>query len=160
MLRLIVSSHGKLAEELVESSYMIFGRQDGVFALEFDLDEDLNDIKEKYRTVLAGANNPKAVMLSKYNICSNVLAGVPENDQVIFLCDLFGGSPFNGAKAFIDEDSKRYGLIGGLNLAMLIEAYVLRQSGKPLAEVVSILEETGRYGIRRYEAGDDIDDGC
>ena len=64
------------------------------------------------------------------------------------------------AKAFIDEDSKRYGLIGGLNLAMLIEAYVLRQSGKPLAEVVSILEETGRYGIRRYEAGDDIDDGC
>ena len=128
MLRLIVSSHGKLAEELVESSYMIFGRQDGVFALEFDLDEDLNDIKEKY--------------------------------QVIFLCDLFGGSPFNGAKAFIDEDSKRYGLIGGLNLAMLIEAYVLRQSGKPLAEVVSILEETGRYGIRRYEAGDDIDDGC
>ena len=128
MLRLIVSSHGKLAEELVESSYMIFGRQDGVFALEFDLDEDLNDIKE--------------------------------NDQVIFLCDLFGGSPFNGAKAFIDEDSKRYGLIGGLNLAMLIEAYVLRQSGKPLAEVVSILEETGRYGIRRYEAGDDIDDGC
>lgn len=63
MLRLIVSSHGKLAEELVESSYMIFGRQDGVFALEFDLDEDLNDIKEKYRTVLAG---------------------VPENDQVIF----------------------------------------------------------------------------
>ena len=86
MLRLIVSSHGKLAEELVESSYMIFGRQDGVFALEFDLDEDLNDIKEKYRTVLAG---------------------VPENDQVIFLCDLFGGSPFNGAKAFIYEDSKR-----------------------------------------------------
>ena len=71
MLRLIVSSHGKLAEELVESSYMIFGRQDGVFALEFNLDEDLNDIKEKYRTVLAG---------------------VPENDQVIFLCDLFGGS--------------------------------------------------------------------
>ena len=48
MLRLIVSSHGKLAEELVESSYMIFGRQDGVFALEFDLDEDLNDIKEKF----------------------------------------------------------------------------------------------------------------
>ena len=36
MLRLIVSSHGKLAEELVESSYMIFGRQDGVFALEFE----------------------------------------------------------------------------------------------------------------------------
>ena len=33
MLRLIVSSHGKLAEELVESSYMIFGRQDGVFRL-------------------------------------------------------------------------------------------------------------------------------
>ncbi|MFJ6959034.1 MAG: PTS sugar transporter subunit IIA [Ligilactobacillus ruminis] len=139
MLRLIVSSHGKLAEELVESSYMIFGRQDGVFALEFDLDEDLNDIKEKYRTVLAG---------------------VPEDDQVIFLCDLFGGSPFNGAKAFIDENSKRYGLIGGVNLAMLIEAYVLRQSGKPLAEVVSMLEETGRYGISRYEAGDDIDDGC
>ena len=43
---------------------------------------------------------------------------------------------------------------------MLIEAYVLRQSGKPLAEVVSMLEETGQYGIRRYEAGDDIDDGC
>ena len=43
MLRLIVSSHGKLAEELVESSYMIFGRQDGVFALEFDLDEDLKN---------------------------------------------------------------------------------------------------------------------
>ncbi len=139
MLRLIVSSHGKLAVELVESSYMIFGRQDGVSALEFDLDEDLNDIREKYRTVLAG---------------------VPEDEQVIFLCDLFGGSPFNGAKALVDENPERYGLIGGVNLAMLVESYVLRQSGRPLGEVVSILEETGRYGIRHYEAGDDIDDGC
>lgn len=139
MLRLIVSSHGCLAEEMVRSSYMIFGHQEGVTALSFNLNEDLNDIEEKYRTALSV---------------------VPEDDHVLFLCDLYGGSPFNGAKVFIRENPERCALIGGVNLAMLIESYVLRQSGRPMRDIVSELEETGRFGVRRYEVGDDIDYEC
>lgn len=37
MIKLIVASHGKFVEELVQSSYMIFCEQENIFSLRFYL---------------------------------------------------------------------------------------------------------------------------
>ncbi|SEM35682.1 PTS system, mannose-specific IIA component/PTS system, mannose-specific IIB component [Ligilactobacillus sp. WC1T17] len=133
MLRLIVASHGRMAQELVESSFMIFGRQEGIEVATFGLNENPTSIKERYQTILAR---------------------MPQDDLIVFLCDLFGGSPFNAAKTFVDDNPKRFGLIGGVNLAMLLEAYMLRKSDKTMAEIITYLEEVSRYGVNHYESGD------
>jgi len=128
MLAFIVVSHGSFAQGVVDSSYMIFGQQDKVQTVTFQLDEEPEDLTAKLATAV-----------SRFD----------ENDQVLFLVDLWGGTPFNAASRIVAEHTERMGLITGLNLPMLIEAYTVRD--KPLNEVIAHLEETGKIGIKHLE---------
>jgi len=128
MLAFIVVSHGSFAQGVVDSSYMIFGQQDKVQTVTFQLDEEPEDLTAKLVTAV-----------SRFD----------ENDQVLFLVDLWGGTPFNAASRIVAEHTERMGLITGLNLPMLIEAYTVRD--KPLNEVIAHLEETGKIGIKHLE---------
>ena len=126
MLGLIVASHGNLSKELIKSSYLIFGQQEKVVAVTFEPAEDINSLKDKYKT-----------NLKKF----------AADDRIIFLCDLYGGNPLLATKDFVTNDEKRFAAIGGVNLAMLIEAYTLRESKAPLAEIVDHLVAVGKSGI-------------
>ncbi|GEK63913.1 MULTISPECIES: PTS sugar transporter subunit IIA [Lactiplantibacillus] len=128
MLAFVVVSHGSFAQGVVDSSYMIFGKQDKVQTVTFQLDEEPNELADK----LAAA-----------------VARFDADDQVLFLVDLWGGSPFNAASRIIAEHTERMGLITGLNLPMLIEAYTVRD--KPIDEVIAHLEETGKIGIKHLK---------
>lgn len=128
MLAFVVVSHGSFAQGAVDSSYMIFGKQDKVQTVTFQLDEEPNELADK----LAAA-----------------VARFDADDQVLFLVDLWGGSPFNAASRIVAEHTERMGLITGLNLPMLIEAYTVRD--KPIDEVIAHLEETGKIGIKHLK---------
>ncbi|WP_318767122.1 PTS sugar transporter subunit IIA [Lactiplantibacillus carotarum] len=137
MLAFVVVSHGEFATGVVNSSYMIFGPQEKVQTVTFQLDEEPEDLNQK----LAAA-----------------VAHFDADDQVLFLVDLWGGSPFNAASRIVAEHTDRMGLITGLNLPMLIEAYTVRD--KPLDEVIAHLEETGKIGIKHLDLlQDDEEDG-
>ncbi|MFC6180277.1 PTS sugar transporter subunit IIA [Lactiplantibacillus daowaiensis] len=128
MLAFIVVSHGEFAKGVVNSSYMIFGQQQKVQTVTFELDEGPEDLAKKLDAALATFD---------------------DNDEVLFLVDLWGGSPFNAASRIVAEHADRMGLITGLNLPMLIEAYTVRD--KPINEVIAHLEETGKIGIKHLE---------
>lgn len=128
MLAFVVVSHGEFANGVVNSSYMIFGQQEKVQTVTFNLDEEPEDLAKKLDAAIATFD--------------------PE-DQVLFLVDLWGGSPFNAASRIVAEHTDRMGLITGLNLPMLIEAYTVRD--KPINEVIAHLEETGKIGIKHLE---------
>ncbi|RRK11876.1 PTS sugar transporter subunit IIA [Lactiplantibacillus garii] len=128
MLAFVVVSHGEFARGVVDSSYMIFGSQEKVQVVTFQLDEDTEDLNRNLTAAVAHFD---------------------ADDQVLFLVDLWGGSPFNAASRIVAEHTDRMGLITGLNLPMLIEAYTVRD--KPLAEVIAHLEETGKIGIKHLE---------
>jgi len=128
MLAFVVVSHGDFAKGVVNSSYMIFGQQQKVQPVTFELDEEPAALTEKL-----------AAAVTKFD----------DNDEVLFLVDLWGGSPFNAASRIVAEHTERMGLLTGLNLPMLIEAYTVRD--KPINEVIAHLEETGKIGIKHLE---------
>ncbi|MFB9768265.1 PTS sugar transporter subunit IIA [Lactiplantibacillus modestisalitolerans] len=128
MLAFVVVSHGQFAQGIVESSFMIFGDQQKVATVTFQLDEEPEDLNRKL---------------------AEAVQQFDATDQVLFLVDLWGGSPFNAASQIVAEHTERMGLVTGLNLPMLIEAYTVRD--RPLAEVIAHLEETGKIGIKHLE---------
>lgn len=135
MLAFVVVSHGEFANGVVNSSYMIFGAQEKVQTVTFQLDEEPEDLNKKLTAAIAHFD---------------------ADDQVLFLVDLWGGSPFNAASRIVAEHTERMGLLTGLNLPMLIEAYTVRD--KPLNEVIAHLEETGKIGIKHLELLNDSEE--
>lgn len=126
MLGLIVASHGDLAQELIKSSYLILGRQEKVIAVTFEPAEDLATLEDKYETSLQQ---------------------FATTDRVLFLCDLYGGNPLLATRRFVKRDPKRFTAVGGVNLAMLLEACTLQTEALSLAELVEKLISVGRQGI-------------
>ena len=50
-----------------------------------------------------------------------------QNDEVLVLADLWSGSPFNQASRVMGENpDRKFAIITGLNLPMLIQAYTER----------------------------------
>ena len=72
MIQLIVACHGRFAEELVNSAAMVFGEAEGVHAVTFMPGEGPEDLIRKYEAIIAATGSA---------------------DDVLFLVDLFGGSP-------------------------------------------------------------------
>ena len=107
MFGIIVGTHGRFAEELVKSCEMICGEQKNVRAVTLIPGEGPDDVIRKYQAAIKELD------------CDG---------GVLFLNDLFGGSPFNAACRMAAGDaennlprSDNYGVVTGVNLPMLIE---------------------------------------
>lgn len=121
MNRFILAAHGRLAEAFLKSAEMIAGQQEKetVFAVPFLPDDSLDNLKDRLYT-----------LIEKY----------PEDIFYIF-CDLKGGSPFN-ASFLLSCKSNRIHVIAGLNLAMLLEALLQRDSIQRIEDVSEIVENS------------------
>lgn len=64
-------------------------------------------------------------------------------NQILFLCDLYGATPYNLIKIFRDKPNIK--LITGLNLSMLITA--IQNSNEPLKRLVDKVFTTGTHNI-------------
>ena len=73
-------------------------------------------------------------------------------DQVLFLVDTWGGSPFNAANR-VSEGKENMDIITGVNVPMLVETFMARDDNPSLEELVAVALETGRLGVRalRYQ---------
>jgi len=106
---------------------MIFGNQDNVKAVTLMPSEGPNDIKAKMKEAIATFDN---------------------QDEVLFLVDLWGGTPFNQASSLIEEHGGKWAIVSGLNLPMLIEAYASRLSMNTAYEIASHILNTAKEGIK------------
>ncbi|WP_018659803.1 PTS sugar transporter subunit IIB [Allofustis seminis] len=128
MVGIILATHGKFAEGILHSGGMIFGDQEQVAIANIMPEEGPEDIRQK--------------MLDAIDTF--------DTDEVLFLVDLWGGTPFNQASQLVEEKSDTRALIAGLNLPMLIEAYAARFSMETAHEIATHLVDLGRDGIKTY----------
>lgn len=104
MLKIIVVSHGKFAEGLVDAASVIVGNSENVFALGLEAGEVIEDFGEKIFS-----------MLNSFE----------ETDEIIVFTDIEAASPYNQTILSIQKlNSSRASkvfVIGGVNLPMLLE---------------------------------------
>lgn len=127
MVGIILASHGNFAEGILQSGSMIFGQQANVKACTLQPSEGPDDIRAKMEEAIASFEN---------------------QEEVLFMVDLWGGTPFNQANALIDGHEEKWAILTGLNLPMLIEAYASRLSMESAQEIAAHVIETAREGVK------------
>ncbi len=127
MVGIVLASHGDFAEGILQSATMIFGEQENVSAVTLMPSEGPEDIKAKIKEAINSFEN---------------------QDEVLFLVDLWGGTPFNQANALVKENPEKWAIISGLNLPMLIEAFAARMSMDTAHEVAESIIHTAKDGIK------------
>ncbi|MER2173822.1 MAG: mannose/fructose/sorbose PTS transporter subunit IIA [Carnobacterium sp.] len=127
MVGIILASHGEFAEGILQSGAMIFGEQENVKAITLMPSEGPEDVKTKMKTAIASFD---------------------DQDEVLFLVDLWGGTPFNQANTLFEEHKEKWAIVSGLNLPMVIEAYASRLSMNSAQEIAAHIIETAKEGVR------------
>lgn len=126
MVGIILATHGEFAEGILQSGTMIFGEQENVKAVTLHPSDSPESLKER--------------MLA-------AIATFDDQNEVLFLVDLWGGTPFNQANTLCGEHPN-WAIVAGLNLPMLIEAYSSRLSMETAKEVAAAIIESAQDGIR------------
>ncbi|EHN58856.1 PTS sugar transporter subunit IIA [Oenococcus kitaharae] len=126
MVTIILSGHGQAAPGLLSAFEMIFGHSDQIHVVTFSKGEGVDDLKAHYQTVL-GTLAP--------------------GSEVLFLVDLFGGSPYNAATQLVYGHTER-DIVAGVNLPMLLEAGSMLAGS--LSAIVSHLKEIAPGTVRVF----------
>ena len=138
MFGIIVGTHGIFAQELVKSCEMICGEQKNVRAVTLVPGEGPDDVVKKYEAAIAELD------------CEG---------GVLFLNDLFGGSPYNAACRLVISN-ENYGIVTGVNLPMLIEmcSAQLIDDGSDIKALMEKAVEAGKNGTQTFNASQISDD--
>ncbi len=127
MVGIVVVTHGSLGEALLDAVRIVMGElPDRLVAVSIDLTQNVDKLRSKL---------------------SSAIASVDENDGILVLTDMFGGTPSNLSYSFLEEG--RIEVISGVNLPVLIKALTLRKRKKnlPLPAMAREIEECGKKSI-------------
>ncbi len=127
MVGIIIASHGEFANGILQSGAMIFGEQENVKAVTLMPSEGPDDVKAKMKEAIASFD---------------------DQDEVLFLVDLWGGTPFNQANTLFEEHKDKWAIVAGMNLPMVIEAYASRFSMNTAHEIAEHILGTAKEGVR------------
>ena len=128
MVSIVLASHGKFAEGIMESGQMIFGPQKDVAAVTLTPDMGPDDLKAKLK---------------------DAVASFDEQEHVLFFVDLWGATPFNQVNGLLaSEGHEDWVMVTGLNLPMLIQAYGDRLSEDTAAAIAKDVFTEAKNGIR------------
>jgi PTS system mannose-specific IIB component len=127
MVGIIIASHGEFAKGILQSGSMIFGEQEDVKAVTLMPSEGPDDLRAKIQEAVASFSN---------------------QDEVLFLVDLWGGTPFNQINNLFEEHKDKWAIVAGLNLPMLIEAYASRLSMESAQEIAANILGTAKEGVK------------
>ena len=126
MVGIIIASHGEFAAGIKQSGSMIFGEQEKVESVVFLPSEGPEDLQRKLQEAIAKV----------------------DSEEILFLVDLWGGSPFNQANKLFEEAPEHRAIVAGLNLPMLIEAYASRFSMNTAHEIAQAIAPTAIEGVK------------
>lgn len=106
MTAIIVSGHGHLSTGLLDAFQMIFGKDEKIVAIPFLKGEGIPQLQEKFQ---------------------QQLEQFPTEEEVLFMVDVFGGTPYNSATQLV-FDKKNMDIVTGVNLPVLLEAGALKEA--------------------------------
>ncbi|PHM53120.1 PTS system N-acetylgalactosamine-specific transporter subunit IIB [Xenorhabdus hominickii] len=122
----MIGTHGAAAEQLLHTAEMLIGEQENVSYIDFIPGENADTLFDKYNRKLESLDTTQGVL---------------------FFVDTWGGSPFNAANRIV-VDKENYEIITGVNVPMLVEAFMCRDDNPSMEELVSVALEAGKEGIR------------
>lgn len=121
---IVVAAHGELSDSLVGTARLIIGELPAVETVNLDPTMNLESMVEALRSAIQAANSP---------------------DGTLLLLDLFGGTPCNAAALLMQELACL--AITGVNLPMLLEVILLRETSESIQELANIAKQAGNSGI-------------
>ncbi|BDR55697.1 PTS sugar transporter subunit IIA [Xylocopilactobacillus apis] len=131
-MKVLLTSHGHLAQGLVSGFEFIAGKSDQISALELDS----NGISSYHKRLKKLLDN--------------------ENVPVLILTDLKGGTPYNESFKYYLAHKKKVRVISGVNLPMLLELIPQLDTTTTLEKAAKIALMAGTDGIT--QAQDESDD--
>ena len=120
MIGIVVVSHGRLAEELVNAAKTIVGEIPAIAAVSIGWSSDMDAAREAIGRALSEVGSEGALILT----------------------DMFGGTPTNVSLSFLAPGIE---IVTGVNLPMLIKLSTRRVGA--LAEVARAMREQARESI-------------
>ena len=127
MVSIVLASHGDLAAGIKQTGSMVFGDQEAVAVVSLQPSMGPDDFRAKVE---------------------EAVASFEDQEQVLFLVDLWGGTPFNQINGLL-EGHDSWAVVTGVNLPMLIEAYSQRFDPKNTAHAIAQhLVTEARGGVR------------
>ena len=124
MIGIVIVTHGQLGEALIEAAEFIIGsRPEAIESVSIDLNEKAEELRAKI---------------------AQVIKRVKQQDGVLILTDMFGGTPSNLSYSFLEEGHIE--VLAGVNLPILIQAADNRKKMK-LDKLASNLEKFGKKSI-------------
>lgn len=134
-MKILLVSHGGLASGLLGSFEMIAGKNECISAISLT-DEGIGEFSKQLTQYLENH----------------------ENEQVLILCDIKGGTPFNEAYREYLAKPNQIKVISGMNLPMLIEIGVMLQDDSDIAQLVEIGINAGKTSIEGIVDETETDD--
>ena len=93
MVGIILASHGDFATGIYSSACMVFGEADDVIPVTFHNGETPDDLRAKIQEAVAKLEDP---------------------ENVLFMCDLFAGTPYNQI-FLLSADHPGWAVVTGMN---------------------------------------------
>jgi PTS system mannose-specific IIA component len=124
MTGLIIVSHGELAQEFLNAAFMIIGPQEGTLALCTRRDDHPADLEAKLREMIAALGR--------------------EDDGVLVMTDIFGGTPTNISLPFLQPGQVE--VLTGVSLPMVLKFFSQR-ARTSLAELAALLKVYAQQGV-------------
>ncbi|EML5752897.1 PTS N'-diacetylchitobiose transporter subunit IIB [Citrobacter freundii] len=124
-IAIVVITHGASAVALCKTAEMIVGQQDNLAVLDFFPGENVDSLATKISQSLKQLNT---------------------DNGVLFLVDVFGGSPFNAAM-LVSSEQQSADVVSGVNIPMLIDCFMDRNTVKTFSDLADVAKRSGIAGI-------------
>ncbi|MCG1013233.1 PTS sugar transporter subunit IIA [Tepidanaerobacter sp. GT38] len=129
MNKIIISTHGNLARELVNTA-RLFASTDNVIAVGLYPDTELMKYKSELEKLISDV----------------------KDTNILILTDIFGGTPFNVITQICKnlKLKTKVEIISGVNLPMLLEVLLRKDSVQDICELKQIAYNVGKNSIRDF----------
>lgn len=129
MIGIIVTGHGDFAKGLTSAVELIAGAQPQYEVVTFRQDKTPEVLNADIRAAIQN---------------------VDQGDGVLIFTDLLGGTPFKES-AMITTEVQNVEVLAGTNLAMLLEASLMRMGEVEVTDFAISLAQTGAAQVSRFE---------
>lgn len=128
MIDIIIATHGKLAEGLIDAASLVVGEQENLRSIGLRHEDSIDTFIENVKSMVSETEN-----------------------EVLILTDLLGASPYNAAAQAMNQyRDKKIVSVSGVNLPMLIEAIFKREEAD-VSTLAEELVEAGSQGIAKLQ---------
>lgn len=138
MKYLVLVSHGQFADGLKDALSMLAGERDDVLSAGLKNGKSADEFAEEF---------------------SHVIEGIHQDDEIILLGDLIGGSPLTTAMNVIAEKglSEHCTTIGGMNLPLALTTVLMKETMARDDLVVQVLNEA-QSALKEFKVVNDDED--